>query len=371
MQATLPQNDANHSKRSATLQHIRQLTQTLIAPKASAIDQGYYPKEEFVALGRAGAFCGHLSDFGGDFAQSVLVTTQIGRYCGTTAFLSWCHQVCGLYLDQSQNTALKGILARHANADTLGGTALSNPMKTWAGIESMRLMAKKQGNGYLVSGTLPWISHIAPDQYCAAVARGDDGDVFFLLQFDERRKSHWQLAPCPAFMAMEGSSTWRIVLDNYPVGLDDVISDDTQSFIRRIRGAFVLLQVGMAMGVIEGAIDDIGQAFAVSNAHLEDDAHSLQSKLDKLSYETWSLCDTPFDDSDGYFLDVLDVRTKGAMLCLQAAQMALLHQGAKGFVVGATPERRLREAQFVAVVTPAIKHLRYLSHQLMSKHHKR
>lgn len=33
----------------------------------------------------------------------------------------------------------------------------------------------------------------------------------------------------------------------------------------------------------------------------------------------------------------------------------------------ASPQRRLREAQFVAIVTPTIKHLRFLSHQLMTE----
>lgn len=356
-------NPAYPSERLAT---IASLAQTVIAPKALAIDRGDYPKHELGILGQAGAFCGHLSDFGADFNHSVLASSYLGRVCGTTAFLSWCHQVCGLYLDHSPNPALKPLLTSHANADTLGGTALSNPMKAWAGIEPMRLLATKRGAGYVVSGVLPWISHIGKGQYCAAVAKADNKELFFLLRFDEARAKHWQLDKCNPFMAMEGSGTWRISLDEYPIGTDDLITDDTQGFIQQIRGGFVLLQVGMAMGITQGSIDDITQAVAVSNAYLEDNAQSLQQRLDELSAQTATLCATPFDDSDGYFLDVLNVRTQAAMLCLQAAQMGLLHQGAKGFLRGTTPERRLREAQFVAVVTPAIKHLRYLSHRLMA-----
>lgn len=58
--------------------------------------------------------------------------------------LAWCHQVCGLYLDQSDNTALKQrYLTNHTLGMTFGGTALSNPMKAFAGIESMILRGKK------------------------------------------------------------------------------------------------------------------------------------------------------------------------------------------------------------------------------------
>ena len=36
----------------------------------------------------------------------------------------------------------------------------------------------------------------------------------------------------------------------------------------------------------------------------------------------------------------------------------MLHAGARGFVTNAAAQRRLRESYFVAIVTPALKHLR-------------
>jgi hypothetical protein len=44
---------------------------------------------------------------------------------------------------------------------------------------------------------------------------------------------------------------------------------------------------------------------------------------------------------------------------LRAAQASLLHQGARGYLMSAAPQRRIRESHFVAIVTPAIKHLRW------------
>jgi rubredoxin len=35
-----------------------------------------------------------------------------------------------------------------------------------------------------------------------------------------------------------------------------------------------------------------------------------------------------------------------------------MHQGARGYLMSSEVQRRVREAQFVAIVTPAIKHLR-------------
>lgn len=337
-----------------------------------AIDKGYYPTAEMAQLARLGAFSAHLSSQGSRFGDAILTTAKIGEVCGTTGFLSWCHQVCGLYLDQSENTALKAnILPSHIVGDSFGGTALSNPMKTFANIESMILRATKVDGGYVVSGTLPWISHIAPNQYCGAIARvdGENKDVFFLLSFDEARRGQWQLNACPTFSGMEGSSTWQINLNQYFVPTETIIADPAKAFIERIRGAFVLMQLGIGAGIIQGAIHDITAVDAQLchvNQYLEDQAGTLQESLDKLVARTLDLAKTPFESHKEFFLDVLDARIQGAQLSLTATQAALLHQGAKGYLMTAAPQRRIREAHFVAIVTPAIKHLRSLSQQLMS-----
>ena len=66
-----------------------------------------------------------------------------------------------------------------------------------------------------------------------------------------------------------------------------------------------------------------------------------------------------FNESYNEFLiDVLDVRAHASELALRAAQSALLHQGARGYLMTSDVQRRVRESHFVAIVTPAIKHLR-------------
>jgi alkylation response protein AidB-like acyl-CoA dehydrogenase len=64
------------------------------------------------------------------------------------------------------------------------------------------------------------------------------------------------------------------------------------------------------------------------------------------------------DELPALLLDVLRLRLAGGELSLRAAQAAMLHQGARGYLRTATAQRRLREAYFIAIVTPALKHLR-------------
>lgn len=344
-----------------------------LAQLVNRIDhEGYYPLDIMAALGESGALGVHLDSHGGRFGLSLAAMQEVSRTCGSTGFLTWCHDVCGLYMEQSGNPALLSRLNDHAMGRTFGGTALSNPMKSLAGIENMLLRARKVPGGYKVSGSLPWVSHIAKGQYCGAIAavERDDGsrshEIMFLLDLDERA----ELKACPEFSAMEGTSTWRIQLNDYFVGEDSMIADPARPFIARIRAAFVLLQAGMATGIVQGSLDSIREVEPVLghvNRFLHDGPDELQAEFDELGGRIMKLAQSPFDGSKDFMLEVLDARTEGAELALRASQSSLMHQGARGYLKSAAPQRRIREAQFVAIVTPAIKHLRWEMARLMKE----
>ncbi len=344
-----------------------------LAQLVNRIDhEGYYPLDIMAALGESGALGVHLDSHGGRFGLSLAAMQEVSRTCGSTGFLTWCHDVCGLYMEQSGNPALLARLNDHALGRTFGGTALSNPMKSLAGIENMLLRARKVPGGYKVSGSLPWVSHIAKGQYCGAIAavERDDGsrshEIMFLLDLDERA----ELKACPEFSAMEGTSTWRIQLNDYFVGEDSMIADPARPFIARIRAAFVLLQAGMATGIVQGSLDSIREVEPVLghvNRFLHDRPDELQAEFDELGGRIMKLAQSPFDGSKDFLLEVLDARTQGAELALRASQSSLMHQGARGYLKSAAPQRRIREAQFVAIVTPAIKHLRWEMARLMKE----
>jgi alkylation response protein AidB-like acyl-CoA dehydrogenase len=161
---------------------------------------------------------------------------------------------------------------------------------------------------------------------------------------------------------MEGTSTWSIRLNEVFVPDADIIADPAQLVMRRIREAFILLQTGMAMGIVEGSIGDMrdveGQLGHV-NRFLSDRPDELAGELAELRTTIMRLAETPQDGSIDYMVDVLDARAQASDLALRASQSALLHQGARGYLHAATPQRRVREAHFAAIVTPAIKHLRW------------
>jgi alkylation response protein AidB-like acyl-CoA dehydrogenase len=237
-------------------------------------------------------------------------------------------------------------------------------MKSFAQIESLLLKATPVDGGYIVNGTLPWVSNLAPDHYFGAIAAVQtDGraarELMFMLRCDAPGVTLKRLPR--ASRAWRAPAPFSVHCKDLFVGADDIVADPAKPTIARIRGGFVLLQCGIAAGIIQGAIDSMwaveGQLGHV-NQFLEDRPADLQAEFDALAGRILKLAETPFDTSTDYFIDVLDARAHGAELCLRAANSALMHQGARGYLMGSEVQRRVREAQFVAIVTPAIKHLR-------------
>ena len=347
---------------------VRAIAQGPLASQAYAIDRGAYPADILKQLAASGAMSEHLTRADGtpgDYGQAILAMAEASKVCGATGFMMWCQCVAGLYMQASGNPALMGDrLARHIAGQTLGGTGLSNPMKSFAQIEALLLKATPVEGGYLINGTLPWVSNLAPDHYFGAIASvqtdnaGVGHEMMFMLRCDAPGVT---LKACPEFSGMEGTGTYSVHCKDLFVGTDDVVADPAKPTIARIRGGFVLLQCGIAAGVVQGAIDSMwaveGQLGHV-NQFLEDRPNALQAELDALVTRVMKLAETPFDTSTDYFIDVLDARAHGAELCMRAANSALMHQGARGYLMHSEVQRRVREAQFVAIVTPAIKHLR-------------
>lgn len=346
---------------------VRELATGPLAELADDIDRrGVYPKSILHRLGELGALKAHMAEPGrpADYGMAIAAMSEVSRVCGATGFMVWCHDVCGVYMEQSGNPALMGqALTDHGNGQTLGATGMSNPMKTFSGIETFLLHAKKVAGGYLVNGTLPWVSNLGPDHYFGAVADiVVDGvvnsEIMFLVRCDAPGVA---LRDCPSFSAMEGTNTWAVRLTDYFVGAKEIIADPVRPFIGRIRAAFILLQTGMGLGVAQGAIDSmwtVERQLGHVNEFLDDRPDDLQAELDELTARIMQLAKTPFGTDKQFIIDVLDARAHASELALRAAQSALLHQGARGYLMTSEVQRRVRESHFVAIVTPAVKHLR-------------
>ena len=341
-----------------------------LGPLVGRIDrEGLYPGDALRALGRHGVYDRHLAGVAADrrcdLVAAIDAITTVGETCGASAFMAWCQGAAGWYVEHGESPVLRAqLLPKLARGEVLGGTGMSNPMKYFASIERLALSGRRVDGGFVVGGRLPWVSNLGPGHVFGSAFRVDEpgtgGSREVMAMFD----CDWPgltLAPVPPFLAMDGTGTWACELADVFVPDAWVLADPIGPYLRRIRNGFVLLQLGIGAGIIKGCIDAMRESnlrLAHVNAFLEDGPDELEDALARLRERAGELAGRVLDPSDATFADVLTVRLLASELTLRATQSAMLHAGALGYSMGSPVQRRLREGWFVAIVTPAIKHLR-------------
>lgn len=345
------------------LARVRDVVARELRPLAARIDAaGFYPSNALKQLGAAGAFAQHHEGFGEsaiiDLGLGIRAMSVVAEACLATAFCTWCQDAFGWYLQNAENAGLRARLqADAASGAILGGTGLSNPMKALSGIEPMRLKGERVSGGYRVDGVLPWVSNLEVGHYfgfcftagaetIAAIGRlGFDGIV--------SRKG-------AEFIALDGTATRAVGFKSAFVPDEMILSDALSRFAQRIKPGFLLLQTGMATGLVRNSAQlmrELPARVRDINAYLPIGPETLEEKLGALEREILTLAATPFENDAAYLRRVQSARLEGSRLSLEATQALMLHAGASAYLRNSVYSRRLRESYFVAIVTPATKHL--------------
>ena len=348
------------------LDKVRAIADGQLLPLVHAIDaDGLYPEDVMHALGSAGAFASHVrapDTDAPDLWTSIEAMSIAGELCLSTSFCVWCQDALAWYIHCSDNEALKaGLGQRIASGTALGGTALSNPMKSFYGIERMRLKGRRVAGGYEVRGLLPWVSNLGPDHYFGAIFELEDDPSRRVMAVVHCSGAGVKITQNDDFVALDGTRTYAIQMRDAFIEDAMILADPIDGYLQKIRAGFILLQSGMAFGLIRGCIElmrQVEDSLGHVNCYLEKQAADFELELSQLENTVAELCKTPFSTDPAYFRRVVAARLAAGEASVQAAHYAMLHQGARGYVAQGAAQRRLREAYFVAIVTPATKQLR-------------
>jgi len=346
-----------------TLADVRAVVQSQLPALVDAIDKGaLYPIDFMRALGAAGAFSSHAeANEDLDLNLAIDAMSEVSEVCGATAFMTWCQSTLVWYLANTDNEALKTkYLANAATGAQLGGTGLSNPMKSFFGIEKMKLKGRRVEGGYVVRGALPWVSNIGPGQIFGTIFECEDGGrTMFIADCDN---PDIELLECDPFLAMDGTGTWGVQFKDAFIPDDMVLAHGAMPFVKKIRAGFVLLQTGMAMGLIRDSIDTMKKTGAslghVNKFLTAQQPEDFEAVLDELDTRVRDLASAPYETEEGYWRAVVQARLDAGEATMAAAHAAMLHTGARGYHKSHKAQRRMREAYFVGIVTPATKQLR-------------
>jgi len=272
-----------------------------LAPKVVDIDlKGLYPDTFLRKLGTLGGLGGLTpASHGGSglgLKHAIQIIEEASKHCVSTGFLLWAQYALQWYVLNGTNPALAAdMLPKMARGEVLGGTAQSNTMKSCVGIEETRLKAQRVEGGYRVNGVLPWVSNIGPEHHFHMGASLPDapGLVIGLLHGSTPGLT---LAQNAHFIGMEGTNT-------FACQFRDVFLPDAQvvchphefdAFRDRTKSAFILLQMGMGLGLVDACVGMMQRAdkqFGHVNRFLDVQADALQAELDAARAATYDLAD--------------------------------------------------------------------------------
>lgn len=341
---------------------LNELIHKQLKPFVRKIDSdAYYAEEYLKSIGKAG----YLDSRNGvDYSKEVRIVEETAKVCMTTAFNLWCHLASLTYIRYSHNAYLKDeILPDLEKGILLGGTGLSNPMKYYAGLESLHLKAEKNKDGYIVNGQLPSVSNLGHDHWFGIIAEVSTAQRIMAV------------VPCSAeglalkakleYLGVNGSATYSCAFNEVTIPQKWIVSDDADEFIKKIRPAFVLYQIPLGLGVAESSIASIHQVCNKQggcNQYLPIQPEELADELEGIRTKVYKL--TNSENLLNHWLDLLNLRLQTVYLTSKSAHGSMLHQGGAGYLKHSAPSRRLRESYFLVNLTPTIKHLEKMLHQL-------
>lgn len=338
---------------------IEEIINRYLLPKVREVDQeAFYAKDYIVNLGVNNYFTPSYN-METTLTKRINVVEQTAKYCMTTAFCIWCHLSVITYISQSENNVLKKkVLPFLLKGELIGGTALSNPMKYFSGIEELHLKAAKVAGGYIINGSLPAISNLGKDHVFAFIAANDPVDkngreIMGLISCDTEGL---ELKQRLGYLGLNGSATYTCIFKDVFIPDNEIIAINAEEFVHEIKTYFVTYQIPLGLGVIKKSIESIQQVTEKNNnlnqylpIQADDISKSLAELIKNYKREVKLIPNN--------WEALLEIRLEVVYLALKSVETAMIHLGGAGYIQTSSASRRLREVYFLVNLTPTIKHL--------------
>lgn len=331
-------------------------TLELIEQRAADLDAGKTTtKDVFPQLGEQnllGLGAPHNAD-GGLPAMAEVVSAVASR-CLSTAFSLWATRITVEYLLSSQTETGRQYALELVSGKRLGITGMASAFKDLSGCGSLDLSATPtEDGGFLLDGTLRWASNLFDDSILVTAARTVHGDKLVVaLPLDTPGVS---VGKAFELLALGGTSSSFVKLENVPVRADQVLTRDVEAFLTGVRPTFLLLQSAMCLGLAATSIDATRDGLVGVNSAFSgelDEVYGRHAALTKLA-ERVGTTEPP------QRTELLSLRLAAAEITTAAAGLEVRTAGGKGYARATAASRRFREATFIPVQSPSEGQLRW------------
>ena len=140
-------------------------------------------------------------------------------------------------------------------------------------------------------GALPWVSNLGPDHFFGTIFEIEDKPGEIVMFLADCSDPAITLQPCKPFLAMDGTGTYGVQFRDVFVSDDLILAEPAGPYVKKIRAGFVLLQAGMATGLIRDCIaimNEVGGSLGHVNRYLPQQPADLQDLLSDLNRRPWN-----------------------------------------------------------------------------------
>ncbi|MCM2534970.1 acyl-CoA/acyl-ACP dehydrogenase [Neobacillus pocheonensis] len=332
-----------------------------LKPYIRQIDEkAYYAKEFLNAVGKAGFFSSNFLQKEDVHCRELYIIEETAKYCMTSAFTLWCHLAALASFRLSNNPFISShLLPLFESGDALAGTGLSNAIKYYAGLERIRLKAKRTDGGYTISGSLPNVSNLDHDHWFVILASLNEKQrIICSLPVNV---DGLVLESKTNYIGLNGSATYSCFFDNVFIPDKWIISEEADGFIPKVRPILALYQIPLGIGVSQAAIESIVKSHLKDievNQHLKPKPTELINKLQIVRNRTYEYA--RYADLSTIGKEILLTRLDIAKLTPEVVHAEMLYSGGQAYIQGNDTFRRLRESYFLVNLSPTITQLETL-----------
>lgn len=206
---------------------------------------------------------------------------NVARYSGSLAFLQTQHQTAGNMIAKCENEKLKvNTLPKMANGERLIGIGFSQLRRPGPPL----LTADKVEDGYVLQGTVPWVTGFTfYNEFVIGAALETGESIFGIVPFTATKRANGciEFSESMKLAAMESPQTVSAQLTAFELPDEHVLFIKPADWIQNNDMINITLQGFFALGCARAGIDQIQIAYQKrNNSFLNDARDKLSSELD-------------------------------------------------------------------------------------------
>lgn len=330
-----------------------------IRDHAAALDQGEEPaRRSLPALGRHGLLdLGAPENHDGGLPAMTDTIASLAGVCMSTAFTVWAQRVTIEYLLAADTPWAREAAAPLRAGTVLGVTGMASAFKEHTGCGDLDLTGTVDGDDIVVDGTLRWASNLYEDSLMVTAVRTDDGRRL-VLAFPLDAPGVDIGAPF-SLLGLDSTASSSVRLESVRVPREQILTEDFDAFLARMRPTFTLLQAAMCVGLAQACLPGTRKKLTGTNEVFTDDLRDVEARLDDARKRLDAYAGAVGSADARTPRDLLELRLEGARLATEASGLEVRTAGGAGYASRTPASRRHREAAFIPVQSPSEAQLRW------------